>query len=71
MKNIGFLSNTGPDSLENHGTIKPGSVFGHYRPACETPFKLNLFSYTSFIGIHKLYVKLKFVMLKLAIPDEH
>ena len=32
-KNIGFLSNTGPDPLKNH------SVLGYNRPASETPFK--------------------------------
>ena len=27
-KNIGFLSNTGPDPLKNHNTTKPSFIFG-------------------------------------------
>ena len=32
-KNIGFLSNTGPDPLKNHKAIKPDSMLGHQRHA--------------------------------------
>ena len=40
-QNIGLLSNTGPDPLENHKAIKPAfNVLGHHRLANETPFKL-------------------------------
>ena len=31
-KNIGLLSNTGPDPLKNHKATKP-SLLGHYPPA--------------------------------------
>ena len=30
-QNIGFLSNTGPDSLQNYKATKPASILGHYR----------------------------------------
>ena len=36
---IGFLSNTGPDSLKNHKTTKQHSMLGHHRHASEQPFK--------------------------------
>ena len=42
QKNIGFLSNTGPDPLKNHKATKPAFNVGpssHHRPASETPFK--------------------------------
>ena len=35
-KNIGFLSNTGPDTLK---ITKPDSMLGHHRYASETSFK--------------------------------
>ena len=38
-KNIGFLSNTGPDSLKITKLPIQHSMFGHYRHASETPFK--------------------------------
>ena len=39
-KNIGFLSNTGPDPLKNHKAIRGyHSMFGNHRLASETPFK--------------------------------
>ena len=38
-KNIGSLSNTGPDTLKNHKATKPDSMLGRHRPASETPFK--------------------------------
>ena len=44
-KNIGFLSNTCLDLLENHEATKPAFIvgmFGHHRPTSETPFKLHL-----------------------------
>ena len=38
-KNIGFLSNTGPDPLKNHKATKPAfNVPGYHRHASETPF---------------------------------
>ena len=40
-KEIGFLSKTGPNPLENHKATKPPSqysMYGHYRPASEPPF---------------------------------
>ena len=39
-KNIGFLSNTGPDPLKNHKATKPALNVGQSSaPASETPFK--------------------------------
>ena len=38
-KNIGFLSNTGPDPLKITKLPKQHSMLGHHRPASETPFK--------------------------------
>ena len=40
-KNIGFLSNTGPDPLKITKLHVPSnhSMLGHYRHASETPFK--------------------------------
>ena len=38
-KAIGFLSNTGPDPLENHKATKPAFNVGPSSPANETPFK--------------------------------
>ena len=38
-KNIGFLSNTGPDPLKITKLSSQHSMFGHHRPASETPFK--------------------------------
>ena len=44
-KNIGFLSNTGPDSLKNHKTIKPafsvGSSSARLRNAIQMAFRLR------------------------------
>ena len=37
-KAIGFLSNTGPDPLENHKANKL-PMLGNYRPTSKTPFK--------------------------------
>ena len=37
-KNIGFLSNTGPDPLKNHKATKPAFNVGYHRHASETPF---------------------------------
>ena len=38
-KNIGFLSNTGPDPLKITKLPIQHSMLGHHRPASETPFK--------------------------------
>ena len=38
-KNIGYLSNTGPDPLKITELPIQHSMYGHYRPASETPFK--------------------------------
>ena len=38
-KNIGFLSNTGPDPLIFTELPIQDSMLGHYWPASETPFK--------------------------------
>ena len=38
-KNIGFLSNAGPDPLKNHKATKPDLMLGRHRPASETPFR--------------------------------
>ena len=39
-KNIGFLSNTGPDPLKNHKATKPALNVGQSSaPPSETPFK--------------------------------
>ena len=38
-KNIGFLSNTGPDPLKITKLQSQHSMLGHQRPASETPFK--------------------------------
>ena len=38
-KNIGFLSNTGPDPLKNTKLPIKHSMLGHHRRAIETPFK--------------------------------
>ena len=38
-KNIGFLSNTGPDSLKITKLPSQHSMLGHHRPASKTPFK--------------------------------
>ena len=38
-KNIGFLSNTGPDPLKNHKAPKPLPMLGNHLPASEKPFK--------------------------------
>ena len=39
QKNIGFLSNTGPDPLKITKLQSQHSMLGHQRPASETPFK--------------------------------
>ena len=38
-KNIGFLSNIGPDPLKITKLPSQHSMLGHHRPASETPFK--------------------------------
>ena len=39
QKNIGSLSNTGPDPLKNHKSIcSKHSMLGHHRHTSETPF---------------------------------
>ena len=38
-KNIGFLSNTGPDPVKISRLLSQHSMFGHHRPASETTFK--------------------------------
>ena len=38
-KNIGFLSNTGPDPLKITKLQSQHLMMGHQRPASETPFK--------------------------------
>ena len=38
-KNIGFLSNTDPEPLENHKATKPTFNVCHHWNARETPFK--------------------------------
>ena len=38
-KNMGFLSNTGPDPLKNHKDTYEHSMLGHHRATSETPFK--------------------------------
>ena len=40
-KNIGSLSNTGPDSLKLTKLPRPDSMLGHHRHASETLFKLR------------------------------
>ena len=37
-KNIGFLSNTGPDPLKITKLPSQHSMLGHHRPASESPF---------------------------------
>ena len=39
QKNIGFLSNTGPNPLKITKLPIQHSMLGHHRPASETPFK--------------------------------
>ena len=41
-KNIGFLSNTGPDPLKFTKLPIQNSMLGHHRSASETPFKKRL-----------------------------
>ena len=41
-KNIGFLSNTGPDPLKITKLSSQHSMLSHYRHASETPFKWRL-----------------------------
>ena len=36
---MGFLSNTGPDPLENHQLPSQHSLLSHHGPASEAPFK--------------------------------
>ena len=38
-KNVGFLSNSGPDPLKNHKLPSQYSMLGHHRLASEMPFK--------------------------------
>ena len=38
-KNIGFLSNTGPDPLKITKLSSQHSILGHHRPASETSLK--------------------------------
>ena len=38
-KNIGLLSNTGPDPLKITKLPSQHSMLGHHRPTSETPFK--------------------------------
>ena len=38
-KNIGFLSNNGPDPLKITRLLMQHSMLGHHLPASETPFK--------------------------------
>ena len=38
-KNLGFLSNTGPDPLKNHKATMQHSMLGHHRPTSVSPFK--------------------------------
>ena len=38
-KNVGFLSNTGPDPLKSTRLPSQHSMLDHHRPASETPFK--------------------------------
>ena len=40
-KNIGLISNTGPDPKKNHKTTKPDSMWSHHGHASETTFKLR------------------------------
>ena len=40
-KNIGFLGNTGPDSLKITNLPCQHSMLGHHQPSSETPFKWN------------------------------
>ena len=61
-KNIGFLSNTGSDPLENHKATKPALMSGHYRLDSKTPFKWLLAGETmmvlfSGIGIFLYHLK--------------
>ena len=39
QKNMGFLSNSGPDPLKKHKQPSQHSTLGNHRPASETPFK--------------------------------
>ena len=38
-KNIGFLSNTGPDSLKITKLLIQHSMLGHHQPGSKTPLK--------------------------------
>ena len=40
-KNIGFLSNTGPDPLKITKLSSQHSMLGHHRPSSKTTFKWN------------------------------
>ena len=42
-KNVGFLSNTGPDPLKITKLPNQYSMLGHHRPASETPFRWRAF----------------------------
>ena len=53
-KEIGFLSNTGPDPWENHKATKAAfnsSMLGRHRPTREMPFKSH------FSGCFKWYLE--------------
>ena len=48
-KNIGFLSNTGPDPLKITKLPVQHSMLGHHRSASETPFKPLIVEFGSFL----------------------
>ena len=52
-KNIGFLSNTGPDALKITKLTSQHSMLGHHRPASETP--LNGFAGEPMMARFKCY----------------
>ena len=46
-KNLGFLSNTGPDLMKNHKATKPAFNVGPLSATSETPFKSHRHSVRS------------------------
>ena len=63
-KNIGFLSNTGPDPLKITKLPSQHSMWGHYRHANKRPFKWRfaggpMIARSSGILIFPLLIKLK------------
>ena len=68
-KNIGFLSNTGPDPLKITKLPIQRSMLDNHRPASETPFKLAFrWPANSGIWILSLLIKLKKNVVKVGPP---